>query len=518
MIDRSTERWLAPRGALSLSFSAFRGSLCAALGLSLVACGGNVGSGGNAGSGGSGGSGGGGAGGGSVLAPCTGEKPILQPSGADSGYVLCDDGRINRAFDAVCDILLVDSCEGTETTLQCMTGADCTAKANGTCQSFSYQGPTLETGCACAYECEGDAQCAAGEACVCAGVTGASASFCASPGDCLGPADCASGECGLARYDDGCGEARYAFCRDGDDACQVPADCEGAEQCAKTDATGTWKCLDVTCTIGRPLLVDGGLRFAPPSPRGDWSAEAVRPETGSLSGEVRSALAAHFTAMAAMEHASIGSFARFTLELLAAGAPPDLLLATQEAAIDEIAHARLCYALASAYSGSPIGPGPLCVAGVVPETSAASILAALVREACVGETAAAAEALGLASMVEDPVLAGVYARIAEDEARHSELGWRALSWLLSGHPELVDVAREAFASSTASIGPEPLVAGAVVAPEHGLLAPASLAALRAKAIAEIVEPCARALLSSVVATRAPELAVHRRGDGAAPRS
>ncbi|MBT9554900.1 MAG: hypothetical protein IV100_02675, partial [Myxococcales bacterium] len=45
----------------------------------------------------------------------------------------------------------------------------------------------------------------------------------------------------------------------------------------------------------------------------------------------REVLVQRWLSVAALEHASVGSFARFTLQLLAVGAPPDLLLATQQA-------------------------------------------------------------------------------------------------------------------------------------------------------------------------------------------
>jgi hypothetical protein len=47
------------------------------------------------------------------------------------------------------------------------------------------------------------------------------------------------------------------------------------------------------------------------------------------------------------------------LELLALGAPAELVEKAHVAALDEIEHARICFALASAYGGERYGPGPL---------------------------------------------------------------------------------------------------------------------------------------------------------------
>jgi hypothetical protein len=186
------------------------------------------------------------------------------------------------------------------------------------------------------------------------------------------------------------------------------------------------------------------------------------------------------------------------------GAPPSLLRAAHEAALDEIEHARLAYSLASAYAGEPVGPGRLDVTGVAPSTDEREIVTALVREACVGETTAAAEALEISTLVTDPALREAYARIARDESRHAELGWRCLAWMLNRSPELRSTAERAFSRAMESISAAPLVASDVVAPEHGLLSSASLADLRARAAEEIVGPCRRALLSPAADSRSPD--------------
>src|SRR5262245_8769783 len=147
MLDLSTARLFPHQGALSSSYSALRGSLLAALGLTVAACGGNV-SGSTEGGGGTGSSGsteGGAATGSSV---CEDPKPILQPNGAESGFVTCADGSVDRVATATCAVTLKDTCQGTETNLGCMTGADCTAQANGSCVTYTTVGPGItDTGC-----------------------------------------------------------------------------------------------------------------------------------------------------------------------------------------------------------------------------------------------------------------------------------------------------------------------------------------------------------------------------------
>ena len=45
------------------------------------------------------------------------------------------------------------------------------------------------------------------------------------------------------------------------------------------------------------------------------------------------------------------------------GAPARLLVASQEASLDEIKHAKMCYGIASAFLGTGTNPGSLDVSG-----------------------------------------------------------------------------------------------------------------------------------------------------------
>jgi lysozyme family protein len=49
---------------------------------------------------------------------------------------------------------------------------------------------------------------------------------------------------------------------------------------------------------------------------------------------------------------------------------------------------QLCFALAGAYAGAPLGPGPIPIEGALGRASLAAIAAA-VREGCIGQTVAA---------------------------------------------------------------------------------------------------------------------------------
>src|SRR5262245_42417567 len=117
----------------------------------------------------------------------------------------------------------------------------------------------------------------------------------------------------------------------------------------------------------------------------------------SLDGATRAAvdprIATAWSQDAAMEHASIASYARFTLELLAVGAPPDLLMASQNAGRDEIGHAWKCFTIASRLAGKKLGPERLDVSRVEAGCDLASIVGTTVKEGCVMETLAGLHAM-----------------------------------------------------------------------------------------------------------------------------
>ena len=447
---------------------------------------------------------------------CDNPVEILQ-AGTDlpSGFVSCDDGFVHRVAPVECV-----APQGTDTAIcaefpnACGTGADCTDGLYGSCQDDGIQG------CVCNYGCSTDADCDAGSICACAGVIGQQATC--IPANCVTDDNCGAGLCGLSTYQGCCGDSYQLACADPIEECHVNADCgldlcdpswpEGGEvmhQCSY-DGEG-WTCGPpgwCGCDCGRPFLVDGEARVATTIARRDWSrALTLR----RVDGETRRALAEYWTEVGQFEHASVASFARFATQLLALGAPPRLLLDTQAALADEIEHARLAWGLASAYAGVPVGPGPLAVAGGLGPQDTRAIVEGLIIEACVGETLAAIEVQEAASQARDPELASTLARIATDELRHAQLGWRTLRWILDGaDASLRQFAFDVLADAIAIVGRErPRSArgsnpGLDVARSslrvHGVLDDDLRAEVRTAGLAQVVEPSARALASRYRAT------------------
>ena len=184
---------------------------------------------------------------------------------------------------------------------------------------------------------------------------------------------------------------------------------------------------------GRPFVVAGHARRADVTARCDWGTKQAADARGTerLTTRERRALAAAWLEDARMEHASIASFARFSLELMSVGAPPEFVADAHRAALDEIEHARISFALVRRYIDAPCGPGPLDLSGMVaPTGDLVDAATAAIREGCVGETEAALVAGAQLDAARDPVVRRALARIARDEARHAELAWRFVAWAI----------------------------------------------------------------------------------------
>jgi len=145
-----------------------------------------------------------------------------------------------------------------------------------------------------------------------------------------------------------------------------------------------------------------------------------------------------------MEHASIASFGQFALQLLALGAPAELVEQAHVAALDEIEHARICFALASAYGGERYGPGPLDATTFGVATELEAIVCANVEEGCVGETLSALEAKEAGRLATDPTVTAALEAIAFDEQAHAQLGWSVWGWVLRAAPEVREASEAAF--------------------------------------------------------------------------
>jgi hypothetical protein len=360
----------------------------------------------------------------------------VDPVEIADGIVRCADGRINRisggTFDPTID---APGCAGTEQLIYCSSDAECSGP-NAKCISdmvYVDDTPNPSTVCTCVNSCASDSDCNPGAVCMPPNVLPGSRDWPSCIwASCTAGSDCAEcGECGLGAHENGCSWNQTASCRTPDDLCSINGTCEG-DYCFPFDGT-LWSCGYEFCGAGRPLLVGAQPCTAPPRQRTEWAT--LVSQLDELGPD--SQLAAHWAELAALEHASVASFARFGMQLLALGAPPRLLRACKCAALDEIEHAQLAYSLASAYGRTPIGPGHLNLRGVAITASWREVVSSLIIEACVGETLASAEAMTAAEQARAPAVRAVLERIAADELRHAQLAWQSLAWLLelAGEPD-----------------------------------------------------------------------------------
>lgn len=244
---------------------------------------------------------------------------------------------------------------------------------------------------------------------------------------------------------------------------------------------------------GRPYVAAAEVISAPTVRSSSWGTQAAAeliPDLTGLSIEQRAALAEFWSDNARAEHSSVAGFHRLCLELIAHGAPLELLERSQQAAADELAHARICYALASHYAGEPLGPGPMPIGSAAPIAATLVELAvATAREGCLAETSAAWLASEMAAAAEDPAVRAALEQIAREEQEHAELSWMTLRWAIDlGGDEVRKAVAEVFANA------RPIVLGGapIGVPGHGMLAGAEVEAIVDRGFSELLVPIMRA--------------------------
>jgi hypothetical protein len=392
---------------------------------------------------------------------CEGSTTVVceSPQEGPGGFVTCANGLVTRPTAVACESELPrpEVCEGDPEFDQCQTDADCTEYPHGACGLPNGDFGDPFPGCSCSYGC----------------VT-----------------------------DDDCGDGGFA-CTTGDDECLSHDDCEGGRSCDVVGGKRT--CVQVEpCAIGRPFLVDDEPRLAEAVVRDDWALRA-KDDAARLDPATRRALTERWLDVARMEHASIAAFARFTLQLLALGAPAELVASSSKAMADETRHARLAFGMVKAFGGLPMGPGALGLDGAFGDAvDPEELLRIVYREGCVGETIAALEAREGA----DRSGLTVFKSIAADEADHATLAWASVKWLAEqiGPRAARVLAEELERAAARSV---PVVRGEPDLGTFGFLTSSERELLRADAIESLVRPATVALMTRLVNFEEPApLSVH----------
>ncbi len=333
------------------------------------------------------------------------------------------------------------------------------------------------------------------------GIVGAASSAAALQGGCIGQSSCPEGEdipwqTTCYAKSDLAGAAGAGGAADNDE-CPTTTEIQQTElQAATVDSVtdnGDTCCYRYFYPCeGRPLLHEDQVVLAPSTRRRDWCDEI--PAAALLDLDTRRALADAWARDAAFEHASIASFSRFILDLLALGAPHDLVSEAQRALADEVRHARLCYELASRYAGEAIGPGRLAVPPFAPRSLREAALEAA-REGCVAETIAAFTVSERLARARDREVVRTLRRIVADEQRHAELAWRFVRWALEQDRSLGREIAEIFRRAELELSgvPVPRSGASNQLAAHGQLSESERRLLAYAAMSELVAPLGRAV-------------------------
>ena len=215
----------------------------------------------------------------------------------------------------------------------------------------------------------------------------------------------------------------------------------------------------------------------------------------------RVAITAGWSFAAQQEHASIASFSKFSLELMAVGAPPSFLSRAHKAALDEIDHARMSFRIASVCAGQPLGPGPLpfSVASISETMTLQGSAIAAALDGCLNETIAALEAVAAAEGAKVEAVQLVLEEIGRDEQAHAELAWEYVAWAIGlGGPTLREAIRSAVESELRAMefAVEPQQGSDLSA--WGLLEPGARFRLRVRSTREVLRPAFARLLHASV--------------------
>lgn len=229
--------------------------------------------------------------------------------------------------------------------------------------------------------------------------------------------------------------------------------------------------------LGRPLVDDLGVMHV---------AEAIAGEGWTATSATRirdDARARRWVRAGLVEHASVASFARFGLSLMALGAPSELIEGAHRAALEEIEHARLSFELAVRWGHHAVAPGPLDVLGA-PSSSLRDLVRETLMLGCVNEAIAAAIAAEAATVTSDEAERRALELIARDEASHAALAYRTIAWARSVDDALVQSEVDAALASVESLAS--LVEDVVLDAE-------TCRAVTASVLAHAIEPCLLAL-------------------------
>jgi len=227
-----------------------------------------------------------------------------------------------------------------------------------------------------------------------------------------------------------------------------------------------------------------------------------------LTKEEAQAVGRHWAQDGLAEHASVASFARHTLELMAVGAPPEILVAAQKAGSEEVGHAQLCFGLARKY-GVVTEPGNFPLPKEEHAPTLLKMTLGVASEGCVSEFGSCIAASWQLARVTMPAVKAALRQIAREEAGHCILAWQTLLWAvnklrsqndtqsLAQLSEAFQIAlNEEFKAPDCNAVEDPILEEVItLLPELGLLTEKDEARARALTAQELTQSWTKAVLA-----------------------
>jgi hypothetical protein len=225
-------------------------------------------------------------------------------------------------------------------------------------------------------------------------------------------------------------------------------------------------------SVGRPFIDATGMTITSDASTCEVSAWAAATAVSASSSSFllqqyshqsrNQELGSEWTRRAIGEHASIASFAVFTINLMSNQAPPDLIRDSLNAAMDELNHATTAFDMASLLTGQQIEPGALPPSKLTFDKNLTTLALATAREGCIAETLSALELAvevdrGAADADADAddvstMLMRKTKIIALEEGRHSVLAWRTIHWVCSADSAACDRVKREVLETTKLAG------------------------------------------------------------------
>jgi hypothetical protein len=228
-----------------------------------------------------------------------------------------------------------------------------------------------------------------------------------------------------------------------------------------------------------------------------WEQSTVN----ELSLAERTRLAETWSRRSAAEYLAVSTFAVLAIDLVAAGAPADVLSLCMRAGIDEVRHAELCLRMIEIYGGKRVMPPP-GMSSLPDDPERPKLHQALANTmlvSCVSETYATTVLTATRDLTTDPVAHAVLTSIYSDEVMHARLGWSYLRYglerggqgAIDAAAAMVPIALRGVANVVERERPVGEVTEAVRG--HGLMTPAEERVIYSSCVREVLVPGFEAL-------------------------